>query len=170
MPEPPLTLVLAAPEGAQPTGVPLHISVEVRNVSNQPLWIVGVLDGSETGFRYPRYLPQIAGPPQPPRDEEIYDMAAPLRIQDFRRLAPGDGFDPTRPSGDAAYQPLATFATFSPTTPGRYELRLTLDTDSQADEQWLGIVEYPGKEAVLERLAQVPRLRVDSNIITVEVH
>jgi hypothetical protein len=40
--------------------MPTTIKIEVRNLSQQSLWSVGVVDGSEEGIRYPHYLPRIA--------------------------------------------------------------------------------------------------------------
>ena len=167
----PLVVALTVPTKPQIVGAPVPISIEVRNVSAHPLWMVGVLDGSEMGFRFPHYLPHITGPkPLPPPEGLPWcGNVAPLRLQDFHRLLPGEGFDPTAPQHDASYLPLVTFANFCPSSPGCYELRLTLSTESQQNDDWLGILEYPGKTKVLERLAQVPRLRIESNVAMVEV-
>lgn len=152
-------------------GEPVPISIGVRNISGVPLWMVGVVDGSEAGFRFPKYLPSIIGPPPLPPSENLpwCGMVAPLRLEDFRYLEPGQSFDPTVPVNGAGYLPLVTFSSFRPRFTGRYEFALTLSTESEVDEEWLGIVEYPGKEAVLARLALVPRLRVESNRIELEV-
>jgi hypothetical protein len=171
MPNAPLSLILTVPAQPIRVGEAVPLSVVVRNVSDRPLYMVGVLDGSEVGFRYPHYLPQITAlqPLPPPEGLPECGNVAPLRLKDFRLLQPGEGFDPTSPHDEIAYLPLITFQTFRPPFTGRYEFRLTLSTESEQDEQWLGIIEYPGKEQVLSRLAQVPRLRIESNVATVEV-
>lgn len=167
----PLSLILTVPTEPIRVGEAVPLSIEVRNVSDRPLYMVGVLDGSEVGFRYPHYLPQITAPQPLPPTEGLPECGnvAPLRLKDFRLLQPGEGFDPTVPLDDIAYLSLITFKTFRPPFPGRYEFRLTLSTESERDEQWLGIIEYPGKEQVLSRLAQVPRVRIESNAAVVEV-
>lgn len=169
MPENPLSIHLTVPREPQPVGAPVEVSIAVRNISAQPLWIIGVLEGSELGLRYPHYQPQITGPQPLPAVEIEYDMLAPLRLQDFRRLEAAESFDPTVPEHGEAYLPLYTFAHFRPPAPGRYELRLTLSTASTVTEQWMGGWELPGKEQAQERLSLVPRLRVDSNIATLMV-
>ncbi|NBB72203.1 MAG: hypothetical protein GVY35_00830 [Bacteroidetes bacterium] len=44
-----------------------------------------------------------------------------------------------------------------------------LSTESQGPTEWLGIIETPDKAAILDHLAEVPRLRVASAPVTVEV-
>src|SRR5687768_4038395 len=100
-----VVLVRRGAAGAQPVGQAADIAVQVRNQGAAPVWIVGVLDGSEEGVRYPHYRPAVtrdglvvAAPP-PPEDP----LVGPLRVADFRRLGPGETFDPTRGNGGAAY-------------------------------------------------------------------
>ena len=171
MPGPLLAVILTIPPEPQKVGAPIPISTEVRNISDHPLWMVGVLDGSEMGFRYPHYKPLIRGPKSlPPSDElDACGNVAPLRLQDFRSLPPGEGFDPTASLDGTAYLPLQAFANFRPSIPGRYEFTLTVSTASQKEQDWLGMLGYPGEEMVLARLAYVARLQVESNIAIVEV-
>jgi hypothetical protein len=95
---------------------------------------------------------------------------APLRLVDFQLLAAGGAFDPTKPRAAAAWLPISTFNVFRPDSPGRYELSLTLSTESQRPEQWLGrFGQEADQAAILERIAQVPRLTVRSNVLQLEV-
>lgn len=167
----PLAVVLSIPAVPHRVGAPIPVSIEVKNISDRTLWMIGVMDGSELGLRYPHYQPRITGsqPLPSPEPTPLPDMVAPLRIIDFRQLAPGEGFDPTDPQHEAAYLPLSTFVNFRPPSPGRYEFRLTISTESRENEEWLGIMGYPGWEAVVERLAEVPRLRIESNVAVAEV-
>lgn len=133
--------------------------------------MTGVVDGSEEGSRYPHYLPQIAiaeqvvAVPPPPEDP----LVGPLRLTDFRLLRPGEAFDPTRPHPGATFLPISTFSNFRPTAPSLVQFTLVVSTESQHPEQWLG---YFGQDAersaVLERIAQVPRLTIRSNVLEVE--
>lgn len=164
-------LRLHAPAGPHPAGRPVPVLVELRNSGDEDLWVVGVLDGSETGTRYPHWLPSIhrSGPidRQPgsrpgevmvagrPRAED--PMVGPLRPEDFRCLRPGEGFDPGR---------LATFAVFAPPAPGSYTYALEVSTESESAEAWLG---YFGQDrSVLELVARVPRFTIGATV-TVEV-
>jgi hypothetical protein len=130
----------------------------------------GVLDGSETGFLFPLYLPEKnASVKFEPPEIEACGNASPLRITDFRLLKPKECFDPTKSVDETSYLPLFTFNNFRPNTAGVYELSLTFSTESRRDEQWLGITGYPGEEKVLELLEEIPRLTVKSNILQVKV-
>jgi hypothetical protein len=166
-----LGLLLRGPEGPQPLGGEIEVEVTVRNLGAEDVWIVGVVDGSEEGIRYPHYQPSVTrdgavvAEPPPPEDP----LVGPLRVADFRRLGPGEGFNPTRGEG-AAYLPLITFATFRPTEPGVYRYTLTLSTESQAPEEWLGRYNQEAeRDAVLDLVARVPRLTVTSAPALVQV-
>src|SRR5215208_8291838 len=118
-----LAITLRSPEEEQGVGMPIPIKIEVRNLFQQSVWIVGVVDGSEDAIRYPHYLPQIAvagqvvAVPPPPEDP----LVGPLRQVDFRLLAPGEAFDPTNPHPGAIFLPISTFSNFRSAVPGRYE-------------------------------------------------
>jgi hypothetical protein len=148
------------------------VAVEVRNESAREVWLVGVVDGSEDAVRYPHWRPAVtregaleAAPP-PPEDP----LVGPLRAADFRRLGPGESFDPTRPEGGAAYLPLSTFATFVPSQAGSYRFMLELSTESPRPEAWLGrFGQDAERERVLELVGRVPRLTVASNVLEVTV-
>lgn len=170
---PAVGLFLRGPDAPQPAGRPVPVQIEIRNQGAEDVWMVGVLDGSEGGVRYPLYLPSVTragaamAKPPPPEDP----LVGPLRSTDFRRLGPGEAFDPTRGDGGAAYLPLSTFTTFSPREPGTYAYTLELSTESSRPEEWLGRFgqEAAERASVLELLAHVPRLTVTSNILDIEV-
>ena len=150
-------------------GQAVAVSVEVKNVSEKPLQIVGVLEGSEMGVRFPHYIPEIKAPVELDIEMEAYGNVAPLRVVDFRVLAPQESFNPTEPIGEAAYLPLFLFRNFRPPAPGAYELSLTLSTESERDDQWIGWRDYPGEEKALELLKEVPRFTAKSNVLIVNV-
>jgi hypothetical protein len=166
-----VTLTLRGPDRPLTLGTPVPIRIDVKNVSSHSIWMVGVLDGAETGTRYPYYLPEIrfAGHvvAKPPAPED--PLVSPLRRADFHLLEPGAGFDPTTKAG-ASYLPVSTFANFRPSVPGRYEFQLVLSTESRSLDQWLGkFGQDIEREAVLERLQLIPKFTVTSNLLTVEV-
>ncbi len=142
------------------------MSVQLRNVGTAEVWVVGVLDGSEEGVRYPHYRPsitldgEVVAQPGPPEDP----LVAPLRPDDFRRLAPGEAFDPT------GRYPLATFANFAPPRRGIYRYLLRLGTESGSPEEWLSRVgQDEERDAVLELVPRVARLTITSNPLDVHV-
>jgi hypothetical protein len=168
-----VSLVLQGPPGPRPVGQPVGVGIEVRNLTTEQVQMVGVIDGSEEGVRYPHYRPSVtrdgvvmAGPPVPEDP-----LVGPLRETDFRQLNPGEAFDPTQGTGGAAYMPIFTFASFSPNEPGVYSYALLLSTESARPEQWLGRFgqEDAEQEAVLRRIAQIPRVTTTSNLLEVEV-
>jgi hypothetical protein len=169
-----LSIVLTAAVDRVAVDDPVPVTVEVRNVSPAPLWVVGVVDGAEGGARYPRWMPIVEGPDGAFPLSEASDFTSPLRPADFRRLEPGEGFDPTVAAGGAAYFPLATFGAVSQ-RPGRYTLALELDTAAPDDRAWQGSLPDRRPTAVSkaaqvrERLASVPRLRVRSNTVSIDV-
>jgi hypothetical protein len=156
-----LVLSLLVPDAPIPVGASAPVAVDIRNVSERPVWVVGVVDGSEEAIRYPHYRPQISrdgevvAEPPPPEDP----LVSPLRSVDFRLLNPGESFDPTRGEQGSAYQALSTFVNFRPAVPSVYTYSLTFSTESASLEQWLGRFNQDAeREAVLERAAQVPRV------------
>ena len=165
-------VVLRAAEGVHPPGRPVAVRIEVRNVGESELWMIGVLDGSEEGVRYPHYRPAVmrdgvtVAQPGPAEDP----LVARLQVQDVRRLAPGEWFDPTRPGAGASYHALSTFTAWACPEPGEYQYVLALSTRSEDPAQWLGRV---GPAADVETLhdlvARVPRLDVTSNVLTVRI-
>ena len=152
----PASLALHGPPGASPAGRPVPVRASLRNDGPGALWVVGVLDGSETGTRYPHWLPavelegRVVAAPPPAEDP----LVGPLRREDFRLLEEGESFDPGR---------LATFATFAPGRAGAYVYRLRLSTASARPEEWLGA--FNQDLAVLELVARVPRMELSAAVV-----
>ena len=167
-----LSLVLSAREGRHPVGKAVPVTISLKNMSANPLWMVGVLDGSESGLRFPLYRPEIhlqgklVAEPCPPEDP----LVGPLRLSDFTDLKPGESFDPTKASLVRAYQPLITFVNFFPATAGIYRYQLVLSTESENPEQWLGTFgQETEREAVLKRVLKIPRGTFRSNTLNIEI-
>jgi len=148
-------------------GQPVELRVQIHNDSDHSIWMVGVVDGSEGGVRFPRYVPEVKLDGQvvaaaPPQEDPL---VGPLRVEDFRKLDPGESFDPTQPSHGAAYLPLSTFANFVPSKQGKYRFELALSTESDSAERWLGRFNQEDERAsVLELIKEVPSLAVSAAI------
>ncbi|MDQ4102373.1 MAG: hypothetical protein M3186_01160 [Actinomycetota bacterium] len=161
---------LRAGPGPHRVGVPVLVRVVVINVGTARVWMTGVLDGSETATRRPYYRPTVlrdgeivAAPPQPEDP-----LVGPLRPEDFRRLEPGQWFDPTDRSGGPAYLPLSTFDSFRPNRPGTYRYTLVLDTTGP-EEQWMGrFGQEPFRAGVLPLLALVPKVVLNA-VVDIDV-
>ena len=165
----PVAVLLWAPI-RHPVGEPVPLRVEVCNLGERETCLVGVLDGSETGIRYPHYRPsvtldgEIVAAPAAPEDP----LVGPIRSADIRRVRPGEGFDPTDRAVAAGYMPLSTFAAFRPVRPGTYRFRLELDMTERRPEAWFGRIGQTTDEELLGLLAAVPALTV-STFVDVEV-
>jgi hypothetical protein len=144
----------------------LDLALQVINVSDEPIYMVGVLPGSE-GLRYPRYLAEIEGPSGPvaPRFPEAVDYAPGLREEDFVCLDPGDSFDPQQ---GRAFIPLQQLAWFKPPTPGIYRLRVRFDGTAEDPRQWMGHTFVRNREQVEALIEQVPHVQVTSNTLEIE--
>jgi hypothetical protein len=149
------SLALHGPAGAAPAGQPVPIRAELRNEGADELWIVGVLDGSETGTRYPHWLPSVRLDGRliaaPPAAED--PLVGPLRASDVRQVAPGKAFDPGR---------LATFGLFAPPLPGAYLYSLELSTESPNADAWLGT--FNQDRSVLPLIERIPRLSLRADL------
>jgi hypothetical protein len=146
---------------------PLDLTVEITNISDQPLWLVGVLPGSD-GFRYPRYVAQIDGPSGPVSllPPEALDYGPSLQVGHFVQLAPGEGFDP---QGEG-FIPVQGFLRFKPQEPGRYRFRLCFDGTSSAPREWLGHTHVRHRSQVEKLVGQVPKVWVWSNLLEIEFY
>jgi hypothetical protein len=155
------------------TGAPSGVTIEVRNVTDHPVWIIGIVDGSELGARFPRWIPIVEGAVDV-QAPELSDFTSPLRPADFRKLEAGEAFDPSSTAGGAHFFPLATFEAISE-TPGRYTLAVELDTRGPDESAWAGTLpdrrpEAKGEaEEVRHLLLKVPRLCIRSNTLEVVV-
>ena len=161
-----ITLELKGPEEVS-VGLPIRLHVDIHNATDHGIWMVGVVDGSEGGVRFPRYAPSVMLDGRvvadPPRPED--PLVGPLRVEDFHRLNPGESFDPTEPTHGAAYLPLSTFANFVPSKQGVYRFELSLSTESDSPERWLGRFNQEDERvSVLELIERVPPLAVSAAI------
>lgn len=167
MPQEPIQVELSSAKGArQRLDEPLDLSVRITNVSDKPLWMVGVLPGSE-GLRYPQYVAEIEGPSGrvPIRFPEELDYVRGLRPEDFVRLAPGESFDPQE---GKSFIPIQQLAWFKPAEPGRYRLRLHVDATAEDPREWMGHTFVRDQRQVETLIRQVPRVEVWSNTLEIE--
>lgn len=143
-----------------------ELSVQITNVSDRPVWMVGVLPGSE-GLRYPQYVAEIEGPSGPMQAPfpESLDYARGLRPEDFVRLDPGESFDPQQGRG---FIPIQQLAWFKPSEPGTYRLRLRFDATAEDPREWLGHTFIRDQRTVESLLKQVPKVKVESNDLEIE--
>jgi hypothetical protein len=161
----PVAVRLHAPS-RHPVGELVPVRVEVVNSGDHDVCLVGVLDGSEHGIRYPHYRPsvtvdgRVVGAPEPPDDP----LVGPIRPADIRHVAPGTGFDPTDRTLASGYLPLATFVAFRPTVPGVHRFTLRLDTTGPRPDSWLGRFNQTVDDSLRALLSAVPSVSVSGTV------
>lgn len=164
--EAPITIELCSTTGLQQSlNQSPEMSVQVTNVSDRPICMVGVLPGSE-GLRYPYYVAEIEGPAGMVQTgfPEALDYVRGLRAEDFVRLAPGESFDPQ----GKGFIPIQQLAWFRPPQPGTYRLRLCFDATARDLQAWLGHTQPRDRHQVETLIRQVPPVRVWSNTLEIE--
>ncbi len=140
-------------------------TIQITNVTSRPIWMVGVLPGSE-GLRYPQYRVEIEGPSGPVRLylPEGLDYARALQREDFVRLKPGESFDPQ----GQHFIPIQSLAWFKPSQPGRYRLRLLFDATSDSPRDWLGHTVVRQRGLIEKLIRQGPHEKVWSNVLEID--
>jgi hypothetical protein len=163
--QPPIRIDLASKAGLRlgPTDS-LELDVTITNICGEPIWMVGVLPGSE-GLRYPHYTAEIEGPSGTVRSRfpEALDYLPAPRAGQFVQLGPGESFDPQ----GTGFVPIQHLAWFQPTEAGAYRFRLCLDTEAPDLRDWLGHTPVREPERVEALIRQVPRLKVWSNMLVI---
>ncbi len=135
------------------------LDVSVRNNSDLPINIVRPLDGSHFGSRYPVYTSSIEKP-LPIR--ELPEMpwcgfTNPLLPEDFISIDPGE-----------TAGPFQWFA-FVPKIAGRYEVSVLIKHEAE-NEEFMGSMDLENiPQELLELLARVPRMDVQSPVLTLDV-
>ena len=143
----------------------LALSVRITNISDRPVWMVGVVPGSE-GMRYPQYIAEIMGPEglEKARLPEELDYVRGLRTEDFVQIAPGQSFDPQ----GRGFIPIQRLAWFKPTQPGKYRLRLKFDATEPDPRLWLGHTRVADQRSIEKLIGLVPQVEVWSNTLEIE--
>ncbi|MGW5469780.1 hypothetical protein [Streptomyces chartreusis] len=153
-----LRMVLRAATGPHHVGEPVSVEVGLRNVSDADVWVVGVLDGSEAGMRFPYFRTAVLHDGRTVYRPVVEDpLVGPLLRSHFRRLGPGESFDPT--AGGDGYAPLTVFTQFRPVEKGSYRYRLTFSSESVRPEQWFGRFGQRADEhdTLIDLIDRVPR-------------
>nr|BFE87902.1 hypothetical protein GCM10020093_105030 [Planobispora longispora] len=111
-----IRIELTAPGGPYPAGKPVPVTVSV--VSTSDVLLVGVLDGSEDGSRYPRYRPtvslggRVVAAPPAPEDPSSAPCGSPISSgwRPASRTTPArpGRWRPSRPSSRTAPAPTPT--------------------------------------------------------------
>jgi hypothetical protein len=141
--------------------------VRLINRTDRAIYLVGSLDASDVGWRYPKLTVDRTGP-QPAAGLGRCGNMNNLREEDFVRVEPGASLDPYDPKHGffSSYYlhdlPLET--------PGEYTFTLTYDSREGDIARWWGFM-GPGEpnREMRRRFEQVPKGAYTSNSVTVIV-
>lgn len=171
----PLSCSISSLKSTYKMGEAPAIRVRIRNESDQAVYLVGSLDGSEAGMRYPHCGFEIrdsTGQLVEPRYARCGNTN-PLRPADFVRVAPRSVFDPYMEIDYGGFfgSYLLTLGRKTFSKPGRYKLRFHYSSANPKLEDWLGdgkLGQDRGRDQKLtDLLRKVPKLDIESNELEV---
>jgi hypothetical protein len=144
-----------------------QFDVVMHNAGEKTFLLVGAIDDSESGGRYPHVQLDVVGPPDGiARTSRIgCGYINQLKYEDFRALAPGASIWPITPPFWTPYD--ANHAHFAKA--GRYKVTFRYSSASTDYLEWNGrSVVAPMNESIAELLRRVPRFElVDSIFVEV---
>lgn len=183
----PIRLVISSDKSTYSLGEVPRLTARLSNVSPDPIWVIGCLQGSEQtewpiwakdrfgvvwnvgkGQRYPRYVVKVQLNDQP-ATVEIKGAVTPcgnmnaLIASDFKLLAPSEAFDPF---GEGFFHLWTLRQPELWNRRGVYKLSLLYDTRQGDNKKFCGDGSIPD---FAERLKDVPRLAVSSNELALVV-
>ncbi len=146
--------------------IPL-IHVVIFNRTNEELWLVPALDGSERRARYPHAYFEIIGPDGKPRNTRMLGCGSfnSMEERNFVQVKPHGDFDPY--AGYACDFKVNLKENYS--DPGEYRIRFFYSTDNDNPDKW-GIPKIPGHD--FEKIAansfhrlfrKIPKTSIQSN-------
>ena len=148
-----------------------RLVVTLTNQTDADIYLVGSLDASDSKWRYPHCTFEVSGPPRnpPPEYGRCGNMNS-LRVEDFVKVPPGGGFDPTRGVWGSGWltpdhKPAAGFS-----VPGVYRVRFVYSAKCDDIGQWNGFLNSAtvGDE-VAARFGREPKVEVRSDEFVVTV-
>ncbi|MBC8290196.1 MAG: hypothetical protein H8E37_07750 [Planctomycetes bacterium] len=158
---------ISAKETNYVVGESPEIEVRLHNKTEQAVTLVGSLDASDMGWRYPYCIFDIKGPPGHlgPGIGRCGNTN-PLRKKDFVKVAAGEKFDPFMRIDDYGFFDSSglDFTRFQ--VPGKYKVTFKYSTKSSNLQKWVGLEAPPAKDSEVARLfGQVPKFETKSNTI-----
>lgn len=141
--------------------------VQLINRTDKTIYLVGSLDGSDVGWRYPKITVKRTGPEVLHGPLRCGNMNN-LREQDFVQLKPGESLDPF--DRDRGFFSNYHLHRQTLNMPGKYTFTLTYDTNENDIGKWWGFM-GPGEpsDKMKQMLAEVPKGTYVSNTVTVTV-
>ncbi|MGE0432735.1 MAG: hypothetical protein AB7K09_08170 [Planctomycetota bacterium] len=167
-PAPVLSCTISA-EATIELGAAPSVKVELKNLTDGEIVLVGSLDGSCQSRRYPYCQFTITGPDgnDPVKPAMGCGFMNPLRDKDFVAVAAHGTFDPYMHIDDYGFFPAWQINASTFDKVGEYRLRFTYSTDETDLAKWGGTGSI--SDEVKAQLARVPRTAVVSNELVIKV-
>lgn len=147
------------------------VKVEITNLSPSNVNFIGSLDASDVKWRFPHCYFTIEKPRLDNLEaEERCGLMNTLRPEDFVSVEPNETFSPYVEQGESRFfssRQMSREENFR--LPGTYRIQFHYSTQSNDIEDYLGD-DYNAKRRQLKRLLQdVPKVKLESNVVTVEI-
>ena len=150
-----------------------NVKVVITNVTGKEVYLVGCLDGSDSGGRFPKcsfQLLDMEGNPIPEKEPRIgCGSRNRLKTTDFVKVAPGAEFTPY---GQGFFGSWELFR-FSTLPPGDYVLRFHYQTSTKDVQDYFGDEKMMGQKTAspeIQKLYEaVPLVDVKSNDLRITV-
>jgi hypothetical protein len=144
-----------------------NITVELINQTNKEIYLVGNLDYSDYGMRYPYCYFEITGPDGESADRRRGPGCGtmnPLRVEEFVKVPPGGTFNPHQKIDRYGFWSSRQLSPDTFREPGVYRIRFLYSTKNNTIDQWAGSSSEVAANAEIMRLFnQVPKVEVHSN-------
>lgn len=173
---PPVGCTITAPPTVEQGQVP-PVAVALTNQTAADIYLVGSLDASDCKWRLPYCYFEVTGPDgtSPVKGIGRCGNMNTLREKDFVKVAPGKSFDPYQRTDDYGFFGSHQLRPENFAAAGEYRIRFHYATVAEKEPRgnWLGDGFRKGQEVEEARvkalLDRVPRVKVESNQITVRV-
>lgn len=165
----PIGVVLSAGQATYEVGQRPKFTVRITNHTDRPMLLVGSLDGSDVGWRYPKLTVQRDGPVEPEGISRCGNTNN-LKPNDFIAVEPGESFDPFMVTNEHGFFSHFLLRDTDFEKPGIYQYTLSYDTDEKDIAQWWGLMSADEPSEEVRRLfEEVPKLKATSNTVTITV-
>lgn len=146
-------------EGEPQAGKEVQFRVRIKNISDRDVTVVGCLDGSSSGKRYPHFNRSVT-PSEPMAERMGCGNCNSLRDSDLKVLKPGETFDPFGPNSFGNW-----LAKWTPPKEGTYTVRWTFDYTAKDLSEWNGPIERRmGMGGLEEQLKKIPKVSLAATV------
>src|SRR5262245_7353276 len=151
-------------QGKAPT-----VKVEIANWTDEEIYLVGSLDGSDWKWRYPLCYFEVTGPDgqSAVKSPGRCGNMNPLREKDFVKVPNGGKFNPFQKVDGYGFFSAHQISPDTFKEMGEYRIRFIYSTNQASIKTWLG--DGKADDKLVNLLEKVPKTTVSSNEIRVRV-